>query len=93
MYEALAAAIDLNHGSATDVKTSLEYAANLAQKTHNPNHLVSVADRMMLKGLYRSRRTAARRGDAARPSPIRAHGDVDQSRPEDQRPRSDGRGR
>ena len=31
---------------------SLGFAADLAQKTHNPNHLVSAADRLFLKGSY-----------------------------------------
>ncbi len=52
MYEALAWSIDLNHGSAADVKTALNYAADLAQRTHNPNHLFSVADKMFFKGYY-----------------------------------------
>lgn len=50
MYEVLAAAVELNHGSAADVKTALYYAADLAQRTHNPNHLVSVADQLVLRG-------------------------------------------
>ena len=52
MYEALAMAIEMNNGSDADVKKSLDYAADLAQKTHNPNHLVSVADRLFLKGYF-----------------------------------------
>jgi hypothetical protein len=52
MYEALAWSIDLNHGSVADVKTALNYAADLAQRTHNPNHLFSVADKMFFKGFY-----------------------------------------
>ena len=50
MYEALAMAIEMNHGSPADIKTALNYAADLAQKTHNPNFLVSVADKMYMKG-------------------------------------------
>ena len=50
MYEALAAAIELNQGSAGDVKKALYYAADLAQRTHNPNHLVSAADQLLLRG-------------------------------------------
>jgi hypothetical protein len=50
MYEALASAIELNQGSAADVKKSLNYAADLAQATHNPNHLVSAADQLLLRG-------------------------------------------
>ena len=50
MYEALAAAIELNQGSASDVKIALNYAADLAQRTHNPNHLVSAADQLLIRG-------------------------------------------
>ena len=50
MYEALALAINMNDGSDASVKTSLNYAADLAQQTHNPNHLVSVADLLFRKG-------------------------------------------
>jgi hypothetical protein len=50
MYEALAGAIELNQGPAADVKKSLNYAADLAERTHNPNHLVSAADQLMLRG-------------------------------------------
>jgi hypothetical protein len=52
MYEALAMAIEMNHGSAADTKTALNYAADLAQKTHNPNFLVSVADMMYRKNYF-----------------------------------------
>ncbi len=52
MYEALAMAIEMLHGKAEDIKVALNYAADLAQRTHNPNHLVSVADKMLLKGQY-----------------------------------------
>jgi hypothetical protein len=52
MYEGLAWAIELNHGSAADVKTALNYAADIAQRTHNPNHLVSAADKLLFKGYY-----------------------------------------
>ena len=50
MYEALAAAIELNQGSAADVKKSLNFAADLAQRSHNPNHLVSAADQLYRRG-------------------------------------------
>lgn len=50
MYRALALAIHMNHGSASDVAAALNYAADLAQRTHNPNDLVSVADTMALMG-------------------------------------------
>ena len=52
MYEALALAIEMNGGRPEDVKTSLNFAADLAQRTHNPNHLISAADKLMLKGYY-----------------------------------------
>ena len=52
MYEALAAALEMNHGTDADVKMSLGYAADLAQETHNPNHLVAVADLLFLKGYF-----------------------------------------
>jgi hypothetical protein len=50
MYEALALAVEMNHGKPEDIKTALGYAADLAQKSHNPNYLVSVADKLLLKG-------------------------------------------
>ena len=50
MYEVLASAIELNQGSAADVKKSLYYAADLAHHTHNPNHLVSAADQLLYRG-------------------------------------------
>jgi hypothetical protein len=46
MYEALAAAIELNNGAAADVKKALNYAADLAQASHNPNLLFSAADKL-----------------------------------------------
>jgi hypothetical protein len=49
MYEALAAAIELNNGSAAAIKTALNYAADIAQASHNPNHLVSAADKLFLR--------------------------------------------
>ena len=52
MYEVLAAAIELNKGSVGDVKKALYYAADLAQRTHNPNHLVSVADQLLVRGHF-----------------------------------------
>ena len=52
MYEALALAIEMNGGRPEDVETALNYAADLAQRSHNPNHLVSAADKLMLKGYY-----------------------------------------
>ncbi|MDR3619824.1 MAG: hypothetical protein P4L85_10785 [Paludisphaera borealis] len=52
MYEALALAIEMNGGRPEDVKKSLDFAADLALRTHNPNHLISAADKLMLKGYY-----------------------------------------
>jgi hypothetical protein len=50
MYEALALAIEMNQGAAADVKKALNYAADVAQGTHNPNHLISIADLLFRKG-------------------------------------------
>lgn len=50
MYEALALSIKMNKGSDDDVKKALGYAADLAVRSRNPNHLVSVADQLMLLG-------------------------------------------
>jgi hypothetical protein len=50
MYRALAYAIAINHGPPADMKASLNYAADLAQKSHLPDDLVSVADTMVLLG-------------------------------------------
>lgn len=50
MYEALALAIKMNQGNGADVKQALGYAADLAVRSRNPNHLVSVADQLMLLG-------------------------------------------
>lgn len=52
MYEALALAIEMTSGSPEDIRTALQYGADLAQRTHNPNHLVSVADLLFRKGYY-----------------------------------------
>jgi hypothetical protein len=52
MYEALSLAIEMNRGSATDVRTALNYAADLAQKSHNPNFLLSVADKLFMRGYF-----------------------------------------
>jgi hypothetical protein len=50
MYEALGLALKMNDGSEADRKKAFNYAADLAQKSHNPNHLTSVADRLFLEG-------------------------------------------
>lgn len=52
MYEALAIAIKMNGGKDADAKTALGYAADLAVRSRNPNHLVSVADQLLLMGDY-----------------------------------------
>jgi len=52
MYEALAMAIEMNHGAAADVKKALNYAADLAERSRNPNHLVSAADELFRRGYY-----------------------------------------
>jgi hypothetical protein len=52
MYIALALAIEMNQGNQAHVKQALEYAADLAQKTHNPNDLFKVADTLFYKGFY-----------------------------------------
>ena len=43
MYEALALAIKMNKGTDKDFKTAMGFAADLAERSQNPNHLVSVA--------------------------------------------------
>lgn len=70
MYEALALAIEMNGGKPEDVKTALNYAADLAQRSHNPNHLVSAADKLLLKGL--TDRVGALLDEAAEKIPHRA---------------------
>jgi hypothetical protein len=50
MYSALALAFKETQRNDADVKTALNYAADLAVRSHNPNHLVSVADQMVLLG-------------------------------------------
>jgi hypothetical protein len=52
MYRALALAVDQLQGPREDVKTSLNYAADLAQRSHNPNDLVAVADMLLLRGYF-----------------------------------------
>ncbi|WP_406693540.1 hypothetical protein V5E97_21135 [Singulisphaera sp. Ch08] len=52
MYEALALAIKMNKGPEKDFKIALGFAADMAERSHNPNHLVSVADLMLLNGEY-----------------------------------------
>jgi hypothetical protein len=52
MYEALAMSIEINRGAAADVKTALNFAADLAERSGNPNHLVSAADKLFIKGYF-----------------------------------------
>jgi hypothetical protein len=52
MYRALALAIEENQGTAADIKLALNYAADIAQRSHNPNDLVGAADALYLKGYY-----------------------------------------
>jgi hypothetical protein len=52
MYEALGLAIKMNEGPEADRKKAFNYAADLAQQSHNPNHLTSVADRLILEGYF-----------------------------------------
>ncbi|WP_165064192.1 hypothetical protein [Paludisphaera rhizosphaerae] len=70
MYEALALAIEMNGGKPEDIKTALDYAADLAQRSHNPNHLVSAADKLLLKGY--TDRVGALLDEAAEKIPHRA---------------------
>jgi len=50
MYEALAKSIEMNHGTAADVKKALNFAADVAERSGNPNHLVSAADKLFESG-------------------------------------------
>ena len=52
MYLALALAVEEMKGKPEDIKLALNYAADVAQRTHNPNDLVKVADALFLKGYY-----------------------------------------
>ncbi|MGC8642902.1 MAG: tetratricopeptide repeat protein [Isosphaeraceae bacterium] len=52
MYLALALAIEEMKGKPEDMRVALNYAADAALRTHNPNDLVQVADTMFLKGSY-----------------------------------------
>ena len=50
MYEALAIAIKLNGGDEKDIHQSLNFAADLALQTKNPNPIISVADQLLIIG-------------------------------------------
>ena len=52
MYEALAMAINLNKGLASDARRSLGYAADMALKSGEPTSMVSVADVMLVHKWY-----------------------------------------
>lgn len=51
MYEALLA-LKMNKGSDADVLKALNFAADLAEQSHNPNLLVSAADQLLWRGFY-----------------------------------------
>ena len=70
MYVAYAIATEENKGRPEDVKTSLNYAADMAQRTHNPNDLVRAADQLFLRGYYD--RVGALLDEAAAKIPHRA---------------------
>jgi hypothetical protein len=48
MYEALALTIKENKGKEEDARTALNYAADLAERSQNPNLLFSVADQLYM---------------------------------------------
>ncbi len=52
MYEMLAVSVERRKGSPEEVKTVLGYASVLAMRSKNPNHLLSVADMLHLRGIY-----------------------------------------
>ena len=52
MYIALAIAVEELKGKPEDIKLALNYAADAAQRTHNPNDLVKAADALFVKGYY-----------------------------------------
>ena len=52
MYLALALAVEEMKGKPEDIKLALNYAADAALRTHNPNDLVQAADALFLKGYY-----------------------------------------
>jgi hypothetical protein len=52
MYVALAMALEENRGRPEDVKTALNYAADMARRSHNPNDLVRAADQLFLRGYH-----------------------------------------
>jgi hypothetical protein len=52
MYLALAIAVEEIKGKPEDIKLALDYAADAAIRTHNPNDLVKAADALFVKGYY-----------------------------------------
>lgn len=52
MYVALAIVLKELGAKPQDIKVSLDYAADAAQRTHNPNDLVNAADALYLAGYY-----------------------------------------
>ncbi len=52
MYVALAIAAEELKSKPEDVKLALEYAADAAQRSHNPNDLVRAADALFRRGYY-----------------------------------------
>jgi hypothetical protein len=52
MYRALALAVEMIQGPRADVMTALEYAADLSQRTHNPNDLVATADMLLARSHF-----------------------------------------
>jgi hypothetical protein len=52
MYLALAIAVEELKGKPEEIRLALNYAADAAQRTHNPNDLVKAADALYLKGYY-----------------------------------------
>ena len=52
MYDALALAVKENGGKKEDVKKYMGYAADMAVKSRNPNHLISVADMLYVNGYF-----------------------------------------
>jgi hypothetical protein len=70
MYVAYAIATEENKGRPEDVKTSLNYAADMAQRSHNPNDLVRAADQLFIRGYFD--RVGALLDEAAAKVPHRA---------------------
>jgi hypothetical protein len=52
MYTALGLAIEENKGKPEEVRLMFKYAADAARLSQNPNHLVSVADILLLRKQY-----------------------------------------